>query len=125
MLYVCLNILLLKRDQVQLQQKDIDSLREELDGLKRFRLVRDKEVKEEVEFWENKYKLLQNECRYLNEHNGELSKDIECLKGRCGDLEKLWQVAESALLDAVTEVKVVCEFKFVCIAIKVFCTVDS
>lgn len=108
-----------------MQQKDIDSLREELDALKRCRLIRDKEVKDEVHFWENKYKLLQNECRYLNEHNSDLLKDIERLKGRCGDLEKLWQIAESALLDVVTEVKVVCEFKCFYYSKNMFCTVDS
>lgn len=89
-----------------MQQKDIDSLREELDVFKKSRLARDKEVWEKVEFWENKYKFLQDECRKISENNGELKKEMDCLKGRCGDLEKLWEVAEAALLDAATEVKV-------------------
>lgn len=100
------NFLVLQRDQVQLQQKDIDSLREELDSLKKSRIIKDKQILDKVEFWENQYKLLQDECKNISENNSELKKEIELWKGRCGDLEKKWQVAESALLHSTTEVKV-------------------
>lgn len=95
----------LQRDQVQLQQKDIDSLREELESLKKSKLTRDKQITDKVEFWENQYKLLQDECKHISEHNSELKKEIEQWRTRCGDLEKKWQIAESALLYASTEVK--------------------
>lgn len=89
-----------------MQQKDIDSLREELDALKKSRLAKDKEVWDRVESWEHQYKLLQGECKNLSEQNSELKKEMDSLKGRCVELEKQWQITESALLDATTEVKV-------------------
>lgn len=109
------NICCLQRDQVQLQQKDIDSLREELEALKKSDIAKTKKITEEVEFWENQYKLLRHECINIGESNSELKKEIELWKGRCVDLEKKWQISESARLDATHAVKVVSYFTFVII----------
>lgn len=101
-----------------MQQKDIDSLREELDSLKKSDTTKTKLMSEKVEFWENQYKLLRDECINISENNSELKKEIELWKGRCGDLEKKWQIAESDLLDATHEVKVIF---FTILSLYLFC----
>lgn len=91
---------------MQLQQKDIDSLREELDSMKKQRLIKEKEVTERVSFWEDRYKSLQEECKGMSEQNEHMRREVECLKGKCAEVERLWQTAQAAFLDATTEVKV-------------------
>lgn len=90
---------------MQLQQRDIDSLREELECVKREKLAKEKEAADNVQFWENKYKLLHKECLNVQEFDDSLKKELEKVKERCVDLDKLWQETKAALLDATAEVK--------------------
>ncbi|KAJ8943931.1 hypothetical protein NQ314_009595 [Rhamnusium bicolor] len=95
-----------KRDTVQLQQRDIDDLRKQLDCFKRERLEEDKKLNKTIQYWENQCKSLQQECKVLKETNEELVKDLSDAKSKCALLDVERQQAESALLDAIAEVNV-------------------
>lgn len=95
-----------QRDQVQLQQRDIDSLRQELEINKKERLAKEKEAADKILFWEYQCKSLQEECKSLRENNSDLKSKLEHVEKKCIVLDKSWQEAESALLDANAEVKV-------------------
>lgn len=97
---------LLQRDQVQLQQRDIDNLREQLQHTKKENNYRDKDAEEKVTFWESQCKRTQQECKNLRDRNEDLEKELEVINVKCKDLDKMWQNAESTLIDTKAEVKV-------------------
>lgn len=107
-----LYIFFFQRDQVQLQQRDIDNLREQLQHTKKENNYRDKEAEEKVIFWETQCKRTQQECKNLRERNEDLEKELEVINVKCKDLDKMWQNAESTLIDTKAEVKVCTLFTF-------------
>ncbi|KAF5277664.1 hypothetical protein FQA39_LY18452 [Lamprigera yunnana] len=95
-----------ERDQVQLQQKDIDNLKDQLENLKLELHHKLRHGLESIHMWENKCLSLLQECKQLHQQNENLKKDFEDAKLKYAYLDKQWQQSNSALLDAEGEVKI-------------------
>lgn len=91
---------------MQLQQKEIDNLRDQLENLKSESYAKEKNIQDKLFFWENQYKIVQQECKELKDKNEDMSLKIKTVEERCQKLDKSWQSAESLLVDATAEVKV-------------------
>lgn len=66
----------------------------------------EKEAMEKMLYWENYCKTLEEECKTLRSHNEDLKEELSNLENNCIELDKKWQAADAALLDATAEAKV-------------------
>ncbi|XP_066138262.1 hamartin-like isoform X1 [Euwallacea fornicatus] len=94
------------RDQVQLEQKEIDDLREQLEDYR-------KVVAEQQRVLQNSWNFLKEKCDHVEEENGdlqEIKKKMECdvaaFRSQCGLIDKQRQHAEAAVLDALADGKI-------------------
>ncbi|XP_076272387.1 hamartin-like isoform X4 [Rhynchophorus ferrugineus] len=94
------------RDQVQLEQKEIDDLRSQLQCCKR-------DVTEKDHFLSYTLTSIENQCANMKSENAmlkdkirELELDISKCKKEYSELDKKRQISEAALFDAYAEVKV-------------------
>ncbi|KAK5642961.1 hypothetical protein RI129_009128 [Pyrocoelia pectoralis] len=94
------------RDQVQLQQKAIDNLKEQLENSKTGLHCKLRQGLESAHIWENKYISLQEENEILKQQIENVQTISENLKSNASGLNKLWQQSQSSLLDAEAEVKI-------------------
>lgn len=94
------------RDQVQLQQKVIDNLKEQLENSKTGLHCKLRQGLESAHIWENKYISLQEENAILKQQIENVQTISESLKSNASGLNKLWQQSQSSLLDAEAEVKI-------------------
>ncbi|KAB0797056.1 hypothetical protein PPYR_11117 [Photinus pyralis] len=94
------------RDQVQLQQKVIDNLKEQLESSKSELHYKLRHGLETAHIWEEKYISMQEENRLLNQQIENEQKASDNLKSDITQLNKLWQQSQSSLLDAEAEVKI-------------------
>ncbi|KAI4469373.1 hamartin [Holotrichia oblita] len=93
-------------DTVRMKQIDIESLNEQLEVLRKEKHCKEKEALDNAKFWDQQYKILQNECRKLKEKNEDYQKELESLRAQNVKLDSKWQDSESNLLNAITEVKI-------------------
>lgn len=94
------------RDQVQLQQKVIDNLKDQLENLKRELHCKIRQSFETAHACEGKYISLQQDYKQLKQKNENLRKELDKVIQKYLDLDKQWQQSKSALLDAEGEVKI-------------------
>uniref|UniRef100_A0A6P7F9D8 Hamartin n=1 Tax=Diabrotica virgifera virgifera TaxID=50390 RepID=A0A6P7F9D8_DIAVI len=94
------------RDTVQLQQKDLDDLRAQLDSYKKERSNEDKKLNKTINYWEKQCKSLQEEVKTLEENNDRLTKDLTDFKSKCSisdtKLLELQEQLQETLADANT-----------------------
>ncbi|XP_066249925.1 hamartin isoform X2 [Euwallacea similis] len=91
------------RDQVQLEQKEIDDLREQLEDYR-------KVVAEQQRVLQNSWNFLKEKCDHLEEENGGLQEikkkmdsDVAAFRNKCGLIDEQRQHAEAAVLDALAD----------------------
>ncbi|XP_022905445.1 hamartin [Onthophagus taurus] len=94
------------KDQVQIKQKDIDNLTEEMEDLKRKHISKEKDAQYNVTFWEQKFKSLSLVHSKLKEEHEELEKKLISTKDQLIAIDLKWQSAESDLISTMTEVKI-------------------
>ncbi|KAF5278927.1 hypothetical protein FQR65_LT15486 [Abscondita terminalis] len=94
------------RDQVQLQQRAIDNLKDQLENLKLEVHFKIRQSLETAHACESKYITSQQECKQLKQQNEDLLKDLDNINLKYVELDKQWQQSKSALLDAEAEVKI-------------------
>ncbi|XP_030766051.1 hamartin isoform X4 [Sitophilus oryzae] len=93
------------RDQVQLEQKEIDDLRRQLEEFRLNSLGEHRQLSNDIGFLQDKCKSLTEENDLLNEKVKRLESEYTDCKINCSTLDKRRQQAEAALLDALAEVK--------------------
>ncbi|XP_056635013.1 hamartin isoform X2 [Diorhabda sublineata] len=94
------------RDTVQLQQKDLDDLRAQIEICKKDWLMEDKKLNKTIKYWENQYKSVQDECKILQANNESLLKDISDYKTRNASLETQLLDVQADLFEAFAELNV-------------------
>ncbi|KAJ3662889.1 hypothetical protein Zmor_007207 [Zophobas morio] len=93
------------RDQVQLQQVDIDALRHQLERIQKEREVENRMLANTVASLEDKCKTLECQNKTLQDSEEERQENIENLKSKCLSLSLEKQKVEGMLVDALAEVK--------------------
>ncbi|CAG9857248.1 unnamed protein product [Phyllotreta striolata] len=94
------------RDTVQLQQKDIDDLRGELDSFKRDKSSEDKKLNRTIQYWESQCKIIQADYKSLEEKNELLRKELTDYKERYAQMEAKLAEAQSELFEALADVNI-------------------
>ncbi|XP_018331114.1 hamartin isoform X2 [Agrilus planipennis] len=94
------------RDQIQLQQKEIDSLREELNDRMKVGYVNANLTSEAADFLTCQCATLRSELKTLTKQNDKLEWELEKIKTKCVDLNLKWQQAEEAVFDASAEARI-------------------
>nr|ALE20552.1 TSC1 [Leptinotarsa decemlineata] len=94
------------RDKVQLQQKDFDDLREQLENYKKERMEEEKKFIKTIHYWENESKMILNEVKMLKVANEVLSRDLKEMQNNCAVANNKLHETQASLLDAVAEVTI-------------------
>ncbi|KAL1517767.1 hypothetical protein ABEB36_001491 [Hypothenemus hampei] len=94
------------RDQVQLEQKEIDDLRKQLEEYRKDMILEQSSSGNIIKFLQDKCKSLTDENSLLNETNKKLNLEITTCKTKCNNVDKDRLQAEAALLDALAECKI-------------------
>lgn len=94
------------RDQVQLHQRDIDKLKEQVEVYKKQQSCSISKDNDDAYHYKSSCRNFQLEIKQLKEQNSQLVKQLQSEKSNSSDLEKSWKVAEDKLFHAQTEVKI-------------------
>ncbi|XP_060535653.1 hamartin isoform X1 [Cylas formicarius] len=94
------------KDQVQLKQKDIDDLRKQMEDYRADDLDERAKLSSTIQYWEDKFKALQDEYIITKRSYNQLQKDLKETKEQCTALDKEKQDALASLMDAIAEVNV-------------------
>ncbi|XP_050300815.1 hamartin isoform X2 [Anthonomus grandis grandis] len=94
------------RDQVQLEQKEIDDLRKQLEDDRKQSLTFQKELTNTVDYLQDKCKKLTDENARLKDLNKNLELDLTSYQSKCCSIDKERQEAQATLLDALAEGKI-------------------
>ncbi|CAH1170194.1 unnamed protein product [Phaedon cochleariae] len=94
------------RDTVQLQQRDLEDLRDQLEYYKRERMQEDKKLNKTIQYWENQCKEIQEELKSMKETNENMLKDLNDAKSRCAMSDSKLLEAQAELLNAIAEVNI-------------------
>ncbi|CAH0547663.1 unnamed protein product [Brassicogethes aeneus] len=91
------------RDQVQLQQTEIDNLRVQLTKCRAEYQEENKKMVEKLNVIENQCKQAQVECKSLKETNVSYKTELGAVKTRCNELDVQRQQAEASYFDALAD----------------------
>ncbi|RZC40323.1 hamartin, partial [Asbolus verrucosus] len=93
------------RDQVQLQQTDIDSLRQQLEQIQREKELENKSLASTISNLEDKCKTLECQNKSLRDGEKNMQEELENYKNKCLSMTTEKQKVETMLVDALAEVK--------------------
>ncbi|CAH1968886.1 unnamed protein product [Acanthoscelides obtectus] len=94
------------RDTVQLQEKYLDDLRNQLDKNRIDRLEEENKLNRTIQYWEEQCKVLQEECKGLKSANENLVSEASELKNQCAIQDVKITQLSSDVLDAIAEMNV-------------------
>ncbi|CAH1109846.1 unnamed protein product [Psylliodes chrysocephalus] len=94
------------RDTVQLQQKDLDDLRAQLDSYRKERSTEDRKLIKTIKYWENQCKTLQDDYKSLEENNERLRDNLTNFKEKHAQSESNLLETQAELMDAIAEANI-------------------